>query len=744
MSIGESGERQQALDSDGTRAFPCTLLQERLWEQNSNDGPEGLNVAMRWLVNGRLSHTAAEGALQSIAQRHEILRTCFREIEGRPVQIISPASPLTLSEIDLSALPADKGTERAEEIAKAEAIAPIDPRQAPLLRATLLRLGPDRGMLLITLHSMVADGWSTGLLVSEFRAAANAIDTGCAPDASEPELQFPDYALWERELLASDALDDDRAYWQRQLRDVTGTRVTPDHALTTRTGNQDHVTSILLPGSLSEAANAFARQQNVTLYSLAAAALALMLHRVTGNPRIVIASQVANREEPEAEMLFGPTVNSIMLCLPVNDDDGLRKFVRTVADTVQEALQHERLPFEIAARFAAGYGSEPLDAINLVVHRSYSGIAETEQADPGHFSLISLPSYSSGTKWDLNFYLIGRDEGWRLSCEADGNLYESGTVQGLLDGWRRCFEVLVTSPDCRLRDSGALRDAPVRADARTDENCESIPVHNPAHQVIRFHEGGANTPTIVFNNRSVYYQLARQLGESRPFIDILLYHQDGPLDLKSRTFEDFAAYALRLVRWAQPHGPYILGGHCVYGVLAFEAARQLQRMGEKVALVALFDSWAPGYRESMSRWDQMLRRQQLRLHRYGERLRRFRKGEVGLDEIVRKPVLFHLGLLPPEPGPARQSRPGEWFDDYLYDSVTCYRPTPYEGDVVLFRSNEALRGRLFDEQMGWGPLVAGNLKKVDVNSGHFDMFREQPAGQIATSLQTTLDEAKGR
>ena len=98
MSIGESGERQQALDSDGTRAFPCTLLQERLWEQNSNDGPEGLNVAMRWLVNGRLSHTAAEGALQSIAQRHEILRTCFREIEGRPVQIISPASPLTLSE----------------------------------------------------------------------------------------------------------------------------------------------------------------------------------------------------------------------------------------------------------------------------------------------------------------------------------------------------------------------------------------------------------------------------------------------------------------------------------------------------------------------------------------------------------------------------------------------------------------------------------------------------------------------
>ncbi len=92
----------------------------------------------------------------------------------------------------------------------------------------------------------------------------------------------------------------------------------------------------------------------------------------------------------------------------------------------------------------------------------------------------------------------------------------------------------------------------------------------------------------------------------------------------------------------------------------------------------------------------------------------------------------------------RQSLPGEWFDDYLYDAVARYRPMPYDGDVVLFRSNEPLRGRLFDEQMGWGPLVTGHLKKIDVNSGHFDMFREQPAGQIATSLQATLDEAKGR
>ena len=742
MSIGKFDNRQGPLDSDGANAFPCTLLQERLWAQHMKDGPQGLNVAMRWLVRGSLSHATAEGALQSLIQRHEILRTKFREIDGKLVQVVLPACPLKLRDIDLSFLPADESAVRAEEIAKAEAIEPIDPRQAPLLRATMLRFGPDRDVLLLTLHAMVADGWSTGLLVSEFRAAANAIEAGAAPDTSEPELQFADYALWEEELLASPALDEARAFWQRQLRDVAATEVPPYRPATgllraARRGERSHMKSLLLPEILGEAIEGFARRQNVTLYSLAVAALALMLRRVTGELEIVMGSQVANREEPAAGNLVGPTVNAITLRLPVDGDAGLHVFVATVACKVREALEHQRLPFEIASTFTPNRDGRPLHAINLVVHRSYSGTTETEREGSSRFSLISLPSYSSGVQWPLNFYMIGRDEGWRLSCEADADLYDAQTVQGLVEAWRQCLEALATAPDCRLADCPALPDISPRSDAGhvPAGPLKPIPVHDPSRQVARFHEDGSRTPMIVFNNRSVYYQLARQLGEDRPFIDILLYHQDGPLELKPYAFEDFAAYAVRLIRWAQPRGPYILGGHCVYGVLAFEAARQLQRLGQTVALVALFDSWAPGYRETMPSWAQMVRRQQLRLHRYAQRFERFRKGEVGLDEMVRKPILFHLGLLPPEPGPERQSLPGEWFDGCLYDAVARYRPPPYDGNVSLFRSNEPLRGRLFDERMGWGPLVAGNLTKVDVNSGHFDMFREQPAGEIASFLR---------
>ena len=737
--MGEHDDRPTAADA---QAFACTMLQERFFAQQHSRGPQGLNIAMRWLVTGALSHAAAEGALQALVRRHEILRTSFREIDGRLAQEVHSSCPVTLNAIDLTALPAEERESRAEEIARAEAMAPIDPAVAPLLRSSLLRLAPDRSVLLLTLHSLVCDGWSTGLIVRELRAAAEAIDDGRAPDATPPDLQFADYAAWQNELLASGELDEARAYWMRQLRGASATPVPADHALPTGTwpGERSNITSLLLPGELSAALESFARKHDATLFGLAVAALGLMLHRVTGSAEIVFGSQVANREEPEAAELIGPTVNSITLCLPVDDATTLHGFVGVANERVQEALRHQRLPFEIAENFAPRRDGRPLHAANLVLHRSYSGTTETERDGAGRFGLVSLPSFSSGTQWPLNFYMISRDEGWRLSCEADAGLYEPATVKALLEAWRLCLETLATAADGPMAANAALaaiaaRSGPLPSGRPAVARGEPIPVHEPERQVVRFHEDGPRTPVIVLNNRSVYFQLARQLGEQRPFTDILMYHQGGPVDLDAYTFEDFGAYAVRLIRWAQPRGPYILGGHCIYGVLAFEAARQLTAMGEKVPLVALFDSWGPGYRETMSRWDRVVRRQQLRLDRYKKRVRRFRDGEVGFDELVRKPVLYHLGLLPQEAGPTRQALAGEWFDDYLYSKVAQYRPTPYAGDVVLFRSNEPLRGRLFDEHMGWNPLVAGTFAKVDVNSGHFDMFREQPAAEIATVLR---------
>lgn len=749
MKVDETNDRMTLPQAKVPDGYPCTLLQEHLWTRHKLQGPSGFNVAMRWAVIGDLSRLAAEGALQSLIRRHEILRTSFREIDGKLEQVVWPASMVKLLDVDLSFLPPAERAVRAEQMARAEALDPMDPRRAPLVRATLLRFGPGRGELLLTLHAMVADGWSTGVLIGEFEAAARAIDAGTPPDASEPELQFVDYALWQHELLASNALDDARAFWRRQLAGVVGTQVLPDHRPASSNRDRSSIASLLLPATVSDAIDAFGRQHGTTRFATAAAGLALMLHRVTGERQIVIGSQVANREEPAAESLVGPTVNSITLCLPVAADGSLRDLATTTAGIVQSALQHQRLPFEIAQGFAAGGEDRPLHAVNLVVHRSYSGTTETGTGIPGRFSLVSLPSYPAGPAWDLNFYLIGRDEGWRLSCEANADLFDPDSVQGLLQSWQECLHGLATTPDRRLADCSWLSGiamralpAPPKLAAPAAQRHEPIAFDDdPGRHVVRFHEAGTRTPMTVLNNRSVYYPLARELGEDRPFADIQLYHPSSLWDAKALRFEDLAARAVRLIRAVQPKGPYILGGHCVYGTLAFEAARQLRTMGETTKLVVLFDSWAPGYREDMSQLDRRLRQLKIDTVEHKKRLEQYRKGEVGLDAIVRKPILRRLGLLAPEP--ATEKSPDLMLDDAVTDAAKTYRPEPYDGDVVLFRSQETLRGRLFDDLMGWAPLVSGSLVKVEVESAHQDMFRDRPARAIAADLRARLgDEAR--
>src|SRR5262249_9478262 len=161
-------------------------------------------------------------------------------------------------------------------------------------------------------------------------------------------------------------------------------------------------------------------------------------------------------------------------------------------------------------------------------------------------------------------------------------------------------------------------------------------------------------------------------------------------------------------RWAQPSGPYVLGGHCVYGALAFEAARQLMRVGEEIELVLLFDTWAPGYREAMSLASQRRRQAQLRLqHRRGQ-IDQYRKGEISMKDLVWKPILHRLGYQSPANlDTEAHVFTGRWFDDHIRTAAADHRPAPLDVDAVLFRSAEPLHGALFDERMGWGTIIAG-------------------------------------
>jgi thioesterase domain-containing protein len=468
-----------------------------------------------------------------------------------------------------------------------------------------------------------------------------------------------------------------------------------------------------------------------------------MLRRVSGERRIVIGSQVANREDPLADALVGPIANSITLCFDVDDTLTKSEFIKQSTESIQAALEHQSLPAEAAC------AGRPPHSINLVVQRAYSDVSESE-SDAQPFRLIAVPSLAIGALWDLNFFMIRRAEGWRISCEANAELYDEATTDLLLSHWRASLEALVRAPDEHLEDCHALRRISPRAPAARSPATrppagappwrprrEATPVE-PSRLVVRFNETGSRTPVIALNNRSVYFPLAKKLGGDRPFIDIQLYHPDGPFDLPRRAFEDFAADAVRLIRWAQPKGPYILCGHCVYGALAFEAARQLQREGEEVSLVALFDTRAPGFRETLPLPDKLLCKLQLRLHRYATKIRQFARGEINVRDLLWLPILRRLGIVPHTP-PAE----GWWFDRFLIAAVADYRPNAHDGDVLFVRSAEMLRGRLFDPRAGWGRLVKGEFRFADVVSPHLEMLSPPYVDAVADALSRFLADIEG-
>ena len=183
------------LPKGALNAFPCTLAQQRIWAASKHPGAEAHNIAMRWLVHGRLQHAVVEETFNLLMRRHEILRTSFREADGNLAQVVWPEPTIKVREIDLVFMSEQEKLARAEEIARAEARQPMDLSAAPLMRATVLRFGPDRGALLLTLHSIIADGWSVGILIREFQAAATALADGAKPGLPALELQFAHYAL---------------------------------------------------------------------------------------------------------------------------------------------------------------------------------------------------------------------------------------------------------------------------------------------------------------------------------------------------------------------------------------------------------------------------------------------------------------------------------------------------------------------------------------------------------------------
>ncbi|MDE2412865.1 MAG: hypothetical protein KGM18_13925 [Sphingomonadales bacterium] len=743
--------------------FPATANQARIWRQAmSLPGGGAFNVAFRRRLEGRISDAAIERALQAIVDRHEILRTRFAmNGDGALTQEVLARLQFKFDQVDLRPFPeADRDAEMTR-LGAAEAIQPFDidgtRAEAPLFRVLLIRMSHDLAVLHLTFHQLIIDGWSIDLINQEFGEVAAAHDQGRAPQLSPVELQFGDYARWQKDVLASDALDGDRAYWRKVLGGMVPFQVPPDRPDGVR-GGPSQIRSILLPKSLTAAFDGLARTNRQSLASFATAAGAAALHLVTGANEITLGVHLAGREDRDSEGIVGPLINRVILRIRPEPGDSFLDFAHRVDAVQGEAIDHGQLPFAEVANIA-GLDRAPGGAIgvDLMVQRTQISDASLASRDHGDFRVISGTSHPVVSPMDLTLFMVGREEGWRLSCEAQQGLYDTATVDALLAVWRKVIEGAVARADRPLADLCKVEPHERRPVAPAS-NRDDAPVQraNPRIEALRkriqpLQPRGDGAAILAINNSSVLYPVARAIGTDNPFFDLQFCPSAQRVELPSRHFTDHARDAVEMIRLARPHGPYVLFGLCVCGAVAIEAARILQSEGEEVPLVALNDTYRPGYRERMPWRDALIRRWQVRLRTFRELRKRYKAGELSLIEFIdnyrllrwvrRSPLLSRLGPAAIRGDHDAMQAHGRWFiEDVLLPSQAGLAFKPYRGRVVLFRNVKFEEGRLFPRDFGWTGHVDGQFEVVDCPGTHDTMFRTEGAAVIGRQIREILGE----
>ncbi|MEO0249698.1 MAG: condensation domain-containing protein, partial [candidate division WOR-3 bacterium] len=292
---------------------PLSYQQQGLWflDQLESGNPlSNLVWAMR--ISGRIDMDGVQQALNEIVRRHEPLRTIFRFEGGEPVQVVSLPLPLPVKIIDLSELAPDEQEKEIQRLVREEARTPFDLATGPLLRVTLLRCGPEEHVASVTIHHIIADGWSTGVFARELWALYNAFSKGQPSPLPEPPIQYRDYVRWQRERLQGDRLDRLLTYWKSHLQNAP-------HLLHVRTDRprppvmtyNGATVSFLLPKALSESLKELSRKEGVTLFRLLLAAFSVLLHRHVDQDEMLIGTPISGRERPETQGLIGFFVNTL-------------------------------------------------------------------------------------------------------------------------------------------------------------------------------------------------------------------------------------------------------------------------------------------------------------------------------------------------------------------------------------------------------------------------------------------------
>ncbi|WP_423782433.1 amino acid adenylation domain-containing protein, partial [Fischerella thermalis] len=442
-----------------TADLPLSFAQQRLWflAQLEPDSPF-YNIIDTVHLQGQLNLAALEQSFNEILRRHEALRTNFKTVEGQPVAFISSVTSQLLTVIDLAELPATQRETKVKELALAEAQQPFNLETDTLLRVKLLRLGEQEYVILLTMHHIVSDGWSTSVLVHELATLYEAFCHGQPSPLPELPIQYIDFAAWQKQWLTGEVLESQLAYWRQQLHGAPAVLELPtDYPRPAVQSFRGATHSFRLSPEQTVALKTLSQQAGSTLFMTLLAAFKTLLYRYTGNNDIVIGSPIANRNHREIEGLIGFFVNTLVLRTDLSGNPSFRELLRRVREVALGAYAHQDVPFEKLVEKLQpqrNLSHTPLFQVMFVLQNAHSLEIELPS-----LTLSTLESDSGTAKFDLTLYMAETASGMIGSVEYNTDLFEAQTIQRLAEHFQRLLAGIAANPEQRLEELPLLSEA---------------------------------------------------------------------------------------------------------------------------------------------------------------------------------------------------------------------------------------------------------------------------------------------
>lgn len=486
--------------------MPISHTQQRLWFLRQMDpGNHAYNIQTTLHLQGRLSVPALERTLADLLTRHESLRTRFISVEGTPRCVVESSVAVHLEQMDVSHLPQEERLAAGLQHALHVSQRPFDLTRAPLLHVALIRLGPDDHLFVNVFDHIVSDGLSLMVWISELRLLYEGEMAGRVPALPPLQVQYLDYAEWERRVFADGVLDAHVDFWKKQLAGLPSMLSLPADRprppVQTANGGR---ASLQLSPAFSGQLKAFARNEGATLFMLLLSAFEVLLHRHTGETDIAVGSAIANRSRTELEGVIGFFANNIVLRAHLAGNPTVREVIAQAREASLDAYAHQDMPFDMLVD-VLGVSREldhsPIFQVMFVLQSmSLTGF------DMGGVKcqMVELPV--TAARFDLTVDVFDLDMGLRVYFEYNADLFDAITMERLLGHYEAVLKAFVDAPDARIADLPLLSPDEQQLLLGWNNTDMAYPTEQTVHGL--FEQQVARTPdavAVVFEDVSLSY-----------------------------------------------------------------------------------------------------------------------------------------------------------------------------------------------------------------------------------------------